>query len=178
MNILASRSPETAKKRGKNNLSEAILALGSNLGERMNNVKSAIKALNNLEKTSVLKVSNFYETEPFGTPEKQNKYINCCAQISTELSPEMLMGACLGIESALGRVRTHRFCARTIDIDILLYEDIIINSEMLTIPHPRMLERSFVLIPMNDICDRLKFKSWNFEICLQKLKNTNLNIVQ
>ncbi|MGN1044267.1 MAG: 2-amino-4-hydroxy-6-hydroxymethyldihydropteridine diphosphokinase [Acutalibacteraceae bacterium] len=159
-------------------MNEAILSLGSNLGERINNLRSALRALDNLEKTSVLKVSNFYETEPFGTTEKQNKYINCCAMISTELSPKMLMGACLGIESALGRVRKHRFCARTIDIDILLYEDTIIHSEELVLPHPRMLERSFVLIPMNDICEGLKFKSWNFGAYLQKIKNIKLDIVQ
>lgn len=159
-------------------MSEAVLSLGSNLGERMSNLKNAIQALDNLEKTSVVKVSKFYETEPFGTQEKQNKYINCCAVISTELSPEMLMGACLGIESAMGRVRTHRFCARTIDIDILLYENLEVNLANLTLPHPRMLERNFVLVPLNDICPGLKFKSWNFQKHSQKISNVRFDVVE
>lgn len=159
-------------------MSEAVLSLGSNLGERMSNLKNAIQALDNLEKTSVVKVSKFYETEPFGTQEKQSKYINCCAVISTKLSPEMLMGACLGIESAIGRVRTHRFCARTIDIDILLYENLEVNLANLTLPHPRMLERNFVLVPLNDICPGLKFKSWNFQKYSQKISNVKFDIVK
>ena len=159
-------------------MSEAVLSLGSNLGERVDNLEKAIQSLNTLEKTSVVKVSKFYETEPFGTPEKQNKYINCCAMISTELSPEILIGACLGIESAMGRVRTHRFCARTIDIDILLYENIKINSINLILPHPRMLERNFVLVPLNDICPGLKFKSWNFQKYSQKIGNIKFNVVK
>lgn len=159
-------------------MSEAVLSLGSNLGERMSNLKNAIQALNNLEKTSVVKVSKFYETEPFGTQEKQSKYINCCAVISTELSPEMLMGACLGIEAAMGRVRTHRFCARTIDIDILLYENLEVNLANLTLPHPRMLERNFVLVPLNDICPGLKFKSWNFQKYSQKISNVKFGVVE
>lgn len=159
-------------------MSEAVLSLGSNLGERMSNLKNAIQALDNLEKTSVVKVSKFYETEPFGTQEKQNKYINCCAVIFTELSPEMLMGACLGIESAMGRVRTHRFCARTIDIDILLYENLEVNLANLTLPHPRMLERNFVLVPLNDICPGLKFKSWNFQKYSQKISDVKFDIVE
>lgn len=159
-------------------MSEAVLSLGSNLGERMSNLKNAIQALDNLEKTSVVKVSKFYETEPFGTQEKQSKYINCCAVISTELSPEMLMGACLGIEAAMGRVRTHRFCARTIDIDILLYENLEVNLANLTLPHPRMLERNFVLVPLNDICPGLKFKSWNFQKYSQKISNVKFGVVE
>lgn len=159
-------------------MSEAVLSLGSNLGERVGNLEKAIQSLNTLEKTSVIRISKFYETEPFGTPEKQNKYINCCAWISTELNPEILMGACLGIESAMGRVRTHRFCARTIDIDILLYEDLEINSVNLILPHPRMLERNFVLVPLNDICPGLKFKSWNFQKYLQKTADAKFNVVK
>lgn len=159
-------------------MNEAVLSLGSNLGERVDNLEKAIRSLNNLEKTSVVKISKFYETEPFRTPEKQNKYINCCALVSTELSPEMLMGACLGIESAMGRTRTHRFCARTIDIDILLYEDLKINSLSLILPHPRMLERNFVLVPLNDICPKLKFKSWNFQKYLQKINDVKFNVVK
>ncbi len=159
-------------------MSEAILSLGSNLGERINNLKRAIKALSNLEKTSVLKISKFYETDPFGTMEKQNKYVNCCILISTTLEPEMLMGACLGIESSLGRVRTHRFAPRTIDIDILLYEDKIINSSNLVLPHPRMLERNFVLVPLSDICEGLKFKSWDFKKYLRGAQIDIFDIVK
>ncbi len=146
-------------------MNEVFLSLGSNLGNRLENLNNAIKFLNNLISTKVVCVSNFYETKPFGILEKQNKYINCCLKLETDLSPEMLMGACLGIESALGRERTHKFCSRTIDIDILLYGNRSINEKNLTIPHPRMSERAFVLVPLYDI---------NKEIFLE---NRNLNLV-
>lgn len=144
-------------------MSYAILGIGSNIGRRDENLSNAIKALSNLPKTSVVSVSRFYETKPFGVPNKQEDYINCCVLLLTELSPLVLLGSALGIESALGRVRTFRYAERTIDIDLLLYDDVVIDDKDLILPHPRIKERAFVLVPLNDICKEQEFNNFNFK---------------
>lgn len=144
-------------------MNEAILSLGSNIGNRKKNLSHAIKQINNIKHTKVDAVSSFYETVPFETPDKQRKYINCCIKISTELKPEALLEKCLQIEALMGRTRPYKFAPRVIDIDLLLYENEIINTPNLTLPHPRMENRPFVLAPLSEICDGLKFKSWDFK---------------
>lgn len=150
-------------------MNEAIVSLGSNLGDRFLNIKKAIESIKNLSETEILKISDFYETEPYGVTEKQEKYVNCCLKIETELSSEILMGTFLGIESALGRTRTYRFSPRTIDIDLLAYGKEKQNKKNLILPHPRMLERAFVLIPLSDICNDMKFYNIDFKNTIEKL---------
>lgn len=159
-------------------MNEAILSLGSNLGNRKENLQLAIKKINSLNNTTVDSVSSFYETEPFGVPDKQNKYINCCIKVSTNLNPENLLKKCLQIESSMGRTRPYRFAPRIIDIDLLLYENEIINTEKLTLPHPRMKERLFVLLPMSDICKDLKFKLWDFKKDFEQYKYNKEKFIQ
>ena len=159
-------------------MNEAILALGSNLGNRKENLKLAIKKINSLNNTTIDSVSGFYETEPFEVPDKQNKYINCCIKVSTNLNPEKLLEKCLQIESSMGRTRPYRFAPRIIDIDLLLYENEIINTEKLTLPHPRMKERLFVLLPMSDICKDLKFKLWDFKKDFEQYKYNKEKFIQ
>lgn len=132
-------------------MKEAVLALGTNLLDREKNLRTAIEALKRLPGTVVEKVSSIYETEPFQTPDPQNYYLNCCVKIKTELSPEMMLGCCLGIESAMGRERPFKNAARIIDIDLLLYEGVAINTAHLTLPHPRIRERAFVLVPLSEL---------------------------
>lgn len=155
-------------------MKEVFLSLGSNLGDKLENLSSAIKYINNLIDTKVICVSDFYETEPFGVPQKQDNYINCCLKLETTLSPTMLMGACLGIESALGRKRDYRFCPRTIDIDILLYENENIHQKNLTIPHPRMFERAFVLVPLHDINKEIFLKNKNLNAATKQYSNSEI----
>lgn len=142
---------------------EAILSFGSNLGDRFKNLKKAIDCIGKLPKTKVVKVSAIYETPPFGVSEEQNYYLNCCARIATDFSPEILMGCCLGIEKALGRIRPYKNASRTIDIDLIFYEDLKINKENLQIPHPFWQERAFVLKPMMDICKNGNFFEFNIK---------------
>ena len=156
-------------------MSEAILSLGSNLGNRIFNVKEALESIKRIPETNILKISNFYETEPFGVKTSQNKYINCCVKISTQLSPEILMGCCLGIEAAMKRVREYKFSPRTIDIDILAYEKEIRNEKNLTLPHPEMLKRAFVLAPLKEVCDGTVFKNIDFT---QNLKKCDLSTIK
>lgn len=130
---------------------KAVLGLGANLGDAEGNIRRALECIDSLCKTQLLRASNFYATEAVEVKEPQPPYINCAAEIETELSPRALLGACLGIESALGRVRTGYKSPRTVDIDLLIYENFSGESDELTLPHPRMMYRAFVLVPLKDL---------------------------
>ena len=132
-------------------LKEAVIELGANLGDRQRNIDAAVQALGKLPETRVIAVSKYYETAPHDVPDKKNDYINCCVKLETALLPETLLGACLGIEAAMGRVRQYKNQARIIDVDLLLYEGENRDTKDLQLPHPRMLERAFVLVPLLDL---------------------------
>ena len=125
------------------------LSLGSNLGDRMENLKDALRALAG-EHLTTKRVSSFFETEPLGYRE-QPWFLNLAVGAQTLFSPEELLRRCLDVERVLGRVRDIQGGPRTADIDILLYGDRSINVEALVIPHPRMAERRFVLQPLSEI---------------------------
>lgn len=128
----------------------AYLGIGTNIGDRMQNLQDALDSLNLLPLTTVTDVSNVYETDPVGY-DNQDDFLNIVVEVETELNADNLLGACLGIESGLGRVRTIKNGPRIIDIDLLLYGDEVKNTQTLILPHPRMMERNFVLKPLLDL---------------------------
>jgi len=128
----------------------SYVALGSNLGDREKNLKEALKHIAALPETKVIKSSSIYETEPVGEP-KQRPFYNAVVKIETSLAPERLLQKLQEIEKAFGRVRKEKWGPRTLDLDILLYEQQIIATDKLTIPHPLMAERAFVLEPLAEI---------------------------
>ncbi len=130
-------------------MSRAYVALGSNLGNREENLRNALKHLqeNGVE---VIKTSTFIETEPYGVTD-QPGFVNAVCQVETELAPLELLRLLLNIEQEMGRVRLRRWGERNIDLDLLLYEDAVLESEELTLPHPDMQNRNFVLIPLAEI---------------------------
>ena len=130
-------------------MSRAYVALGSNLGNREENLRTALKHLqeNGVE---VIKTSTFIETEPYGVTD-QPGFVNAVCQVETELAPLELLRLLLSIEQEMGRVRLRRWGERNIDLDLLLYEDAVLESEELTLPHPDMQNRDFVLIPLAEI---------------------------
>lgn len=130
----------------------AYLSLGSNLGDRQDNLDKAIELLS--QKMRVGLVSSIYETEPMGVGE-QPFFLNLACQVFTRLAPRDLLALCMGIESRLGRAPNTHNAPRPVDIDILFYENLIINTPELTIPHPRLTERAFVLIPLAEIAPHL-----------------------
>lgn len=130
---------------------KAIVSLGANLGGREETLKSALQSLDTLCKAKLVSVSSFYETEPVEVKDAQPEYLNCVAVVETELSPRAFLGACLGIEAANGRQRLGYKTARTLDIDLLLYEGFESDDAELTVPHPRMKERAFVLVPLSEL---------------------------
>ena len=131
-------------------LHRAYIGIGSNLGDRQKNIAAAISHLSRLDGAIVTKTSPIYETEPVGGP-RQDKYLNGVLEILTSHSPHRLLNDLLDIEKRLGRTRKGRNLPRTIDLDILLYDDIILTEKDLVIPHPRMNERDFVVRPLNEI---------------------------
>lgn len=137
-------------------MSKAYLGLGTNIGDCLENLKNAVGALELLPLTKVLQLSKVYKTKPLGYAE-QNDFYNMVVQVESDLNPDNLLGACLGIEAGMGRVRTIKNGPRIVDIDLLLYDDITSNSQTLILPHPRMFEREFVLRPLLDIDFQNKF---------------------
>ena len=129
---------------------KAYIALGANLGNRERNITAALQALEATREVKVTKVSALYETDPVGGP-PQGKFLNAVAEVKTSLEAPRLMSLCLRIEESLGRKRGERWGPRTIDLDLLLFDDEIHSSEELTIPHPLMHERRFVLEPLVEI---------------------------
>lgn len=125
------------------------IALGSNLGDSQQTLKQAIDRLNETAEITVNRVSSWYETLPIGPA--QPNYLNGCARLTTRLSPETLLDTLLSIEDEFGRVRQERWGARTLDLDLLLYEDLVLETPRLQLPHPRMRERAFVLVPLAEI---------------------------
>ena len=132
----------------------AYLGLGSNLGDRLAAMRAAVSALDRHARISVHTekgVASLYETAAVGGPANQPPYLNSALHVSTVLSPVGLLDAVLSIEAAQGRVRGDRWGPRRIDIDILLYENLVVSEANLSLPHPRLHERRFVLQPLAQI---------------------------
>lgn len=124
--------------------------LGSNLGNRLENLKRAVAMLAQAHGLSDFEASRVYETEPWGLVD-QPPFLNCVIRASTILEPAEILRTARSVEDALGRERSVRWGPRTIDIDILIVDDLTVETEELVIPHPRMWERAFVLIPLMDL---------------------------
>ena len=127
------------------------VGVGSNLGNRRKNIQLALQEIRLLKDTKLLKASGIIETKPVGGPPKQNKFLNAAIKIETRFSPQVLLKKLKNIEKKLGRTPSVRWGPRIIDLDILFYGDKIVNTPELTIPHPRIFEREFVLKPLREI---------------------------
>ncbi len=137
--------------RGSKALGMAVqLSLGSNVGVRRRNLEAALAALGQLPETTLTRYSRIYETEPYGVTD-QPGFLNMAAEIETGLQPLELMDAIKAIEYRLGRRRVKRWGPREIDIDIVLWDDLVLESETLTVPHADFRRRAFVLIPLAEI---------------------------
>jgi 2-amino-4-hydroxy-6-hydroxymethyldihydropteridine diphosphokinase len=128
---------------------KCAIALGSNLGDSKQILNQALELLSQTSGIELISHSSWYETVPVGPP--QPNYVNGCAILETELLPEDLLQILLKIEQQFGRIRQERWGPRILDLDILLYGDLILEMPNLTIPHPRMNERAFVLVPLAEI---------------------------
>ena len=151
------------------------IGFGSNLGDRAANCRQALKALGRLPKTEIMAISSLYETEPVCS--EGPWFLNGVMRLSTGLSPEELLKGCLEIEAWLGRIRPGPPASpRVMDLDILLYGEQVLNTPDLVVPHPRMHERGFVLIPLAEIAPNCRdpvSKKYISEV-LAQLKDTHV----
>jgi|YNPBryBLVA2012_1023415.scaffolds.fasta_scaffold44624_2 2-amino-4-hydroxy-6-hydroxymethyldihydropteridine diphosphokinase len=132
----------------------AFIALGSNIGDRATNLRAALRLLEGDDYTQVVAASSIYISKPVGVKE-QPDFLNAVAKLATTRSPDELLDLCLEIERRLGRVRTIRWGPRVIDLDILVYDDLSVTKDELVIPHPEMMNRAFVLVPLAEIAPDL-----------------------
>ena len=155
------------RKRGYDH--RAVLALGGNLGHRLENLQAALDALVDTPALEVVAISPVYETEPFGGPEDaddsmdlsdQQNFYNAVAVVTTDLTPLTLLDRALAIEQALHRRREERWSARTIDVDVIAYDSLVTHNNRLTVPHPRAHLRAFVLVPWHDVEPDATLPGW------------------
>lgn len=147
---------------------KVLLGLGTNMGDKLDNLKTAIDSLNLVPNINVIKESCIYDTSPWGYKEQDNFY-NMVCEIETTLTPNAILGVCLGIESAMGRIRTIKNGPRVIDIDVLLCEGFTSNTDELNVPHPFIGERDFVLAPMSDIYNSMVIYGFDYSECYDNI---------
>ena len=135
-------------------MSFAYIALGSNLGDKEKNLRRALLLLTQ-QGVEVVRVSSFLSTEPYGVTD-QPQFLNAVACVRTSLAPLALLDVLLATELAMGRVRLRHWGERNIDLDLLLYEDVVLDTKRLRLPHPDMQNRDFVLLPLAEIAPELK----------------------
>jgi 2-amino-4-hydroxy-6-hydroxymethyldihydropteridine diphosphokinase len=146
-------------------MAKVCLSLGTNMGDRLKNLREALDLLE--EKVHIGRVSSVYETEPWGF-EEQDRFLNIAASGDTDLGPLELLSFTQGVEASMKRVKTVRYGPRVIDVDILLYEGVEMDTERLTIPHPRMRERAFVLVPLMEIAEDDAIPGESISVLLEK----------
>ena len=132
-------------------MAECAIALGSNQGNSIDILESSLDALNRIPGITLQQTSSWYQTKPVGTPEPQPDYINGCALLSVRSTPPELLAILQATEIQFGRVDKGTLQPRTLDLDLLLYDSLELNTPELTIPHPRMSDRAFVLVPLAEI---------------------------
>ncbi|MDZ4133141.1 MAG: 2-amino-4-hydroxy-6-hydroxymethyldihydropteridine diphosphokinase [Dethiobacteria bacterium] len=141
----------------------AYISLGTNLGDRLDNLKQALELLQKETSVKIITVSAIYETAPVGGP-VQGPFLNACAILETDLSPTKLLIKMLAIEDKLGRVRKEMWGPRVIDLDLLIYEEVRMKTPLLELPHPRLSERDFVLVPLAEIAPALVIPGQNKKV--------------
>ncbi len=140
---------------------KAVIGIGTNIGNRAENIRTAVESLGLIPGIQVLRCASIYETDPWGYTEQQSFY-NTVIEVESEKSPEMLLGACLGIEAGMGRVREFKNGPRVIDLDLLIVENYESDSPHITVPHPLMGERDFVLVPVKELYDDMKVLGFSY----------------
>ncbi|EFQ83336.1 2-amino-4-hydroxy-6-hydroxymethyldihydropteridine diphosphokinase [Aeromicrobium marinum DSM 15272] len=136
---------------GMRPIRQAVIAIGSNLGDRHARLQGAVSALEDTPEVSVVALSSVYETAPVDAPEESGSYLNAVVLLDTTLTVHTLLDRALAIEDAFGRERTERNAPRTLDVDVIVVGDRVASDDQLVLPHPRAHERGFVLVPWLEI---------------------------
>jgi len=156
---------------------KCAIALGSNQGKSLDTLEQSLTALNQIPGIVLEATSSWYQTKPVNTPQPQPDYLNGCALLSAAQTPEELLTILQATEIQFGRTNKGKLQPRTLDLDLLLYGDLVIDTPNLTIPHPRMLERAFVLVPLAEIAPEWIEPQSNTKI-VKLLRNVNTSGVQ
>ncbi|WP_279479823.1 2-amino-4-hydroxy-6-hydroxymethyldihydropteridine diphosphokinase [Aureimonas sp. SK2] len=157
-------------------MTRAYLGLGGNLGDPVKAMRQALHALDADDRTQVVSVTPVYRTPPWGLVE-QPPFLNACAAVETRRTPEELLDLCLSIEASLHRDRAVRWGPRTVDLDILDFGGVALHTERLTLPHPRMADRAFVLVPLADLAPGLAVEGVGIAERLQTLDRSGIEPV-
>ncbi|MDV2583228.1 2-amino-4-hydroxy-6-hydroxymethyldihydropteridine diphosphokinase [Alkalibacillus haloalkaliphilus] len=156
---------------------KVYIALGSNIEPREQYLNKAIETLDSLNELNIIDTSPVYQTKPVGYT-KQGQFLNMVVLAETDLSPEQLLKETQSVEKELGRERDIRFGPRTIDLDILMFGDQTIQLDHLTVPHPRMVERAFVLVPLKDLNPQLHIEGTSVQTYIERLDETEIEGVE
>ncbi len=157
-------------------MAKAYLGLGSNIGDKIDYIRKAIALLKKSPSIQNLRSSPLYKTEPIGNVD-QDWFVNAVIQIETDLTPMELLKRCQSIEVRLGRKRMEKWGPRSIDIDILLYDDLEIKSDEIEIPHPRMKERAFALKPLQDLEPCIEINGTEIKELLRRVESQHVESV-
>ncbi len=152
-------------------MSKVYISIGSNMGDKQGHLAKAVQLLNMHDAITVIKESAYYETLPVGYTDQEN-FINQVIELDTILSPDELLDYCQLIEFQLKRKREIKWGPRTIDLDILLYDNQKVHNERLIIPHPRMIDRAFVMVPLYEIAPELTIFNQNINQIIDNLQKT------
>lgn len=158
-------------------MNKAYLGLGTNMGDKQAYLKEACKIISDNPNINIVKISKVYKTKAWGYT-NQDDFLNICIEVDTNLSPEELLEVCHEVENKLNRVRVIRWGPRTIDVDILFFNNIISTDENLILPHPRIKERAFVLIPLMDLNKELVIDNKTISYYLSNLEKEELKQVE
>jgi len=156
-------------------MASAIIALGGNVGDVRATFKAAIADICSLAQARLLARSSDYTTPPWGD-EEQPPFVNACVEIETDLAPQTLLDVMQTVERKLGRDRSkeRRWGPRMLDLDLIAYDDLALQTEALTLPHPRVLERAFVLVPLAEIAPRRKIGGRSVKAALAELSSAGI----
>ena len=158
-------------------MNKAYLGLGTNMGDKQAYLKEACKIISDNPNINIVKISKIYKTKAWGYT-NQDDFLNICIEVDTNLSPGELLEVCHEVENKLNRVRVIRWGPRTIDVDILFFNNIISTDENLILPHPRIKERAFVLIPLMDLNKELVIDNKTISYYLSNLEKEELEQVK
>lgn len=165
---VASSGAQEAKIDGLPAGFDAVLALGTNIGDRVGNIEDALRRLAADGAIRIVTRSRLYRTAPWGVTD-QDWFLNACAGIETRLEPQALLHRCQAVENDMGRVRTQRWGPRIIDIDIIAIRDRQVAEPNLIVPHPLISERAFVLVPLKDVAPEMKLGGRSLDDMLGRL---------
>jgi len=156
---------------------DALIGLGSNIGDKQANIRRAIDLLTRDDGIRLLATSRLYRTAPWGGV-AQDWFVNACIAVATSLAPRDLLARCLAVEDTMKRVRIERWGPRVIDVDLLIYRGVTMHEASLTLPHPRITERAFVLAPLRDIAPGLEIDGHPLDDWLARLDASDVTPIE